>query len=66
MDKHLSKAECQAIGDHYLVPRTPTLEMTDYRTFLHDVDIIFTVPVGASSASAGPPRCFALTTSSKR
>lgn len=45
LDKLLSPAELQLICDTYTVPRSPSLIMTDYKTFLNDVDIVFTLPV---------------------
>ncbi|KAF5836110.1 flagellar associated protein [Dunaliella salina] len=44
VDKGLSYAEMQIICDTYTVPRSPSLIMTDYRTFLQDVDVVFTLP----------------------
>ncbi len=37
--------EIQVICDTYTVPRSPSLIMTDYKTFLNDVEIVFTLPV---------------------
>lgn len=45
LDKVLSNTELQTICDAYTVPRSPSLIMTDYKTFLNDVDIVFTLPV---------------------
>jgi hypothetical protein len=45
LDKVLIPAELQTICDAYTVPRSPSLIMTDYKTFLNDVDIVFTLPV---------------------
>mmetsp|Transcript_9410 Transcript_9410/g.20056 ORF Transcript_9410/g.20056 Transcript_9410/m.20056 type:complete len:228 (-) Transcript_9410:593-1276(-) len=44
VDKALTPAEMQVICDTYTVPRSPSLIMVDYKTFLDDVDVIFTVP----------------------
>lgn len=45
MDKDLSPAELQVIADTYTVARSPSLIMVDYKTFLDDVEIVFTVSV---------------------
>lgn len=45
MDRELSPKELQLIADAYTVEKTPTLKMVEYRSFLNDVDIIFTLPV---------------------
>ena len=53
LDKELTPEELQLICDTYTVPRSPSLIMTDYKTFLNDVEIVFTLPVsGCSSAPA--------------
>jgi hypothetical protein len=44
VDKQLSAAEIKTICDAYTVPKSPSLVMIDYRKFLYDVDIIFTIP----------------------
>eukprot|EP00798_Chlamydomonas_sp_ICE-L_P014568 gene14568-20611_t len=44
LDKVLTPAELQVICDTYTVPRSPSLIMVDYKTFLDDVNIMFTVP----------------------
>jgi hypothetical protein len=45
LDKHLTAEELQHICDAYTVPRSPSLIMADYKTFLNDVEIVFTLPV---------------------
>lgn len=45
LDKYLSPAELEVICDHYRVARTPSLEMCDHRSFLHELELLFTVPV---------------------
>lgn len=50
LDKHLSSTELQIIADTYTVPRGPSLIMTDYKTFLNDVEIVFTLPVSRKGA----------------
>ena len=45
IDKELSPAELQAIADAYTVPRSPSLIMVDYKTFLDDVETVFGVQV---------------------
>lgn len=44
IDKFLSPAEIKVLTDAYTVPRTASLDMVDYRAFLYDVDIVFTIP----------------------
>mmetsp|Transcript_34539 Transcript_34539/g.87319 ORF Transcript_34539/g.87319 Transcript_34539/m.87319 type:complete len:240 (-) Transcript_34539:392-1111(-) len=44
LDKALTPTELQIICDTYTVPRGPSLVMTDWKTFMNDVDIVFTVP----------------------
>lgn len=43
VDKYLTAAEMQILTDAYTVPRTASLSMVDYRAFLYDVDIVFTI-----------------------
>jgi hypothetical protein len=61
LDKVLTPAELQTICDAYTVPRSPSLIMTDYKTFLNDVDVVFTLPVGLEALHASNsglhPRC---------
>ncbi len=45
LDKVLTPQELQIIADTYTVPRSPSLIMTDYKTFINDVEIVFTLPV---------------------
>jgi hypothetical protein len=47
IDKFLSPAELQAIGQHYTVPKTASMEVMLYTQFLADVDAIFTKKVSA-------------------
>uniref|UniRef100_A0A383W0A7 Uncharacterized protein n=2 Tax=Tetradesmus obliquus TaxID=3088 RepID=A0A383W0A7_TETOB len=42
VDKFLSPAELAAIGQHYTVPKTASMEVMMYTQFLADVDAIFT------------------------
>mmetsp|Transcript_10728 Transcript_10728/g.19597 ORF Transcript_10728/g.19597 Transcript_10728/m.19597 type:complete len:228 (-) Transcript_10728:408-1091(-) len=44
LDKYLSVKELDIICDHYKILRTPTLTMVDHKTFLYDIEIIFTIP----------------------
>jgi hypothetical protein len=50
LDKALTAAELQTIADAYTVPRSPSLIQTDWKTFVTDVDVVFTLPV----RDAGP------------
>jgi hypothetical protein len=50
VDKFLSPAELQAIGQHYTVPKTASMEVMMYTQFLADVDSIFTKNVSVCSA----------------
>lgn len=45
IDKHLSSSELETLRDAYKQTKGPSLILADYRSFLADVDIIFTVPV---------------------
>jgi hypothetical protein len=42
VDKFLSPAELQVIGQHYTVPKTASMEVMMYMQFLADVESIFT------------------------
>ncbi|MEW5298969.1 MAG: hypothetical protein WDW38_004881 [Sanguina aurantia] len=44
IDKHLSSSELETLRDAYKQTKGPSLILADYRSFLADVDIIFTVP----------------------
>ena len=54
LDKVLTPTELQTICDTYTVPRSPSLIMTDYKTFLNDVEIVFTLPVGTCLCLSSP------------
>ena len=53
LDKELSPAELQIIADTYTVPRSPSLIMVDYKSFLDEVDTIFTVNVSGAGQHVG-------------
>lgn len=44
LDKELTPAELQVIADAYTVQRSPSLIMVDYKTFLDDLNLVFTTP----------------------
>lgn len=45
IDRYLSPKELEVICDNYKVQRDPTLVQVDYRSFLHELELVFTVPV---------------------
>lgn len=45
IDKYLSPKELEVICETYKVQRDATLVMVDHRTFLHELELVFTVPV---------------------
>eukprot|EP00775_Hariotina_reticulata_P008738 gene8738-8918_t len=44
IDKYLNPAELDAICQHYVVPKTASMEVMQYNQFLADVDSMFTKP----------------------
>ncbi|PNW87645.1 hypothetical protein CHLRE_02g142126v5 [Chlamydomonas reinhardtii] len=44
IDKYLSPKELEVICETYKVQRDATLVMVDHRTFLHELELVFTVP----------------------
>ena len=46
LHKHLSASELELICAQYKVQRDASLVMVDYRSFLHELELVFTVPVG--------------------
>lgn len=44
VDKHLTPAEMEVIREHYMLQRSPSLVMVDHRSFLHDIELVFTIP----------------------
>jgi hypothetical protein len=51
VDKHLSPVEIDALCRQYTVPKTASLDVFCYRELLHELELVFTVPVGAAHAS---------------
>lgn len=51
--KHLEPAELELICKQYEVQRDATLTMVDYRTFLHELELVFTVPVRSGRSRDG-------------
>ena len=54
MDKQLSPEEIGALCAQYTVPKTASLDVMKYREFLHQLELVFTVPVGASLVQCLP------------
>jgi hypothetical protein len=48
IDKYLTPAELDAICQHYVVPKTASMEVMQYTQFLADVDSMFTKPVSTT------------------
>ncbi|KAG2483950.1 hypothetical protein HYH03_017196 [Edaphochlamys debaryana] len=44
IDRFLTPKELEIICETYKVQRDPTLTMVDYRTFLHELELVFTIP----------------------
>lgn len=51
VDKQLSPAEIDALCQHYTVPKTGSMDIFSYREFLHELELIFTVPVSSTSST---------------
>lgn len=48
IDRYLSPKEVELICENYKVNRDATLVMVDTRTFLHELELVFTIPVSGT------------------